>query len=106
MLVAESALCTNHYLAESRMKDYSIVILRSFPILIGAQASKLGVPYNFSYNLLRVAINGCMKLAFRMCKFYPELMDELKRILEAMEIDYYKPAVKCVRNRILNGKLK
>ena len=48
----------------------------------------------------------CMKLTFRMCKFYPELMDELKRTLEAMEIDYYKPAVKCVRNRILNGKLK
>ena len=44
--------------------------------------------------------------AFRMCKFYPELMDELKRTLEVMEIDYYKPAVKCVRNRILNGKLK
>ena len=48
----------------------------------------------------------CMKLAFRMCSFYPELMDELKRTIEAMEIDYYKPAVKCVRNRILNGRLK
>jgi hypothetical protein len=48
----------------------------------------------------------CMKLAFRMCSFYPELMDELKRTLEAMEIDYYKPAVKCVRSRILNGKFK
>ena len=48
----------------------------------------------------------CMKLAYRMCSFYPELMDELKRTLEAMEIEYYKPAVKCVRNRILNGKLK
>ena len=48
----------------------------------------------------------CMKLAFRMCSFYPELMDELKRTLEAMETDYYKPAVKCVRNRILSGKLK
>lgn len=48
----------------------------------------------------------CMKLAYRMCSFYPELMDELKRIVEAMEIEYYKPAVKCVRNRILNGKLK
>ena len=47
-----------------------------------------------------------MKLAFRMCKFYPELMDELKRTLEAMEIDYYKPAVKGVRNKILSGKLK
>jgi len=48
----------------------------------------------------------CMKLAFRMCKYYPELMDELKRTLEAMETDYYKPAVRCVRNRILNGKQK
>lgn len=48
----------------------------------------------------------CMKLAFRMCKFYLELMNELKRTLEAMEIDYYKPAVKGVRNRILSGKLK
>ena len=48
----------------------------------------------------------CMKLAFRMCRFYPELMDELKRTLEAMHIDYYKPAVKCVRNRILSGKMK
>ena len=48
----------------------------------------------------------CMKLAFRMCRFYPELMDEMKRTLEAMEIDYYKPAVKCVRSRILSGRLK
>ena len=48
----------------------------------------------------------CMKLAFRMCHFYPELMDELKRTLEAMEIDYYKPAVKGLRNKILSGKLK
>ena len=48
----------------------------------------------------------CMKLAFRMCSFYPELMDEMKRTLETMEIDYYTPAVKCVRNRILSGKMK
>jgi hypothetical protein len=48
----------------------------------------------------------CMKIAFCMCNFYPELMDELKRTLEAMEIDYYKPAVKGVRNKILYGKLK
>ncbi|MBR6286551.1 MAG: hypothetical protein IKR18_06115 [Bacteroidaceae bacterium] len=46
----------------------------------------------------------CMKLAYRMCSFYPELMDELRRTLEAMEIEYYKPAVKCLRNRILNNK--
>ena len=48
----------------------------------------------------------CMKLAFHMCTFYPELMDELKRILEAMEIEYYKPAVKCLRKRILSGKYR
>ena len=48
----------------------------------------------------------CMKLAYRMCTFYPELMDELKHTLEAMEIDYYKPAVKCLRKRILSGKYK
>ena len=48
----------------------------------------------------------CMKLAYRMCSFYPELMDELKRTLEAMEIDYYRPAVKCLRKRILSGKFK
>ena len=48
----------------------------------------------------------CMKLAFRMCQFYPELMGELKRTLESMEIDYYKPAVKGIRAKILSGKLK
>ena len=48
----------------------------------------------------------CMKLAFRMCSFYPELMEELKRTLEALEIDYYKPAVKCLRKRILSGKYR
>jgi len=47
----------------------------------------------------------CMKLAYRMCKFYPELMDELKRTLKAMEIGYYKPAVKGVRSKILSDKL-
>ncbi len=48
----------------------------------------------------------CMKLVYRMCSFYPELMDELKRTLDAMEIDYYKPAVKCLRKRILRGKFR
>ena len=48
----------------------------------------------------------CMKLAYCMCTFYPELMDELKRTLEAMEIDYYKPAVKCLRKRILGGQYR
>lgn len=48
----------------------------------------------------------CMKLAFRMCAFFPELAGELKRTIEAMETDYYSPAVKSVRNKILNGKMK
>ena len=48
----------------------------------------------------------CMKLAYRMCSLYPELMEELKRTLEAIEIDYYKLAVKCLRKRILSGKFK
>ena len=48
----------------------------------------------------------CMKLAYCMCSLYPELMEELKRTLEAIEIDYYKPAVKCLRKRILSGKFK
>lgn len=48
----------------------------------------------------------CMKLAFRICKFYPELTDEFRRTLDAMEISYYKPAVRSVRSRILNGKIK
>ena len=48
----------------------------------------------------------CMKLAYRMCTFYPELMDELKRTIEAMEIDYYKPAIKGLRKRILSGRYR
>ena len=48
----------------------------------------------------------CMKLAYRLCEFYPELKDELIRTLDAMDIGYYKPAVKGVRSRILSGKLK
>ncbi|MCQ2067790.1 MAG: hypothetical protein MJY68_01635 [Bacteroidaceae bacterium] len=47
-----------------------------------------------------------MKLAYRMCKFYPELLAEFKATLESMEPEFFKPAVNCVRNRILNGKLK
>ena len=48
----------------------------------------------------------CMKLAFRMCSFYPELMDELKRTIEGMDIAYYKPAVKGLRNKMLSGKYR
>lgn len=48
----------------------------------------------------------CLKLAFKMCKFYDELMGELVRTLEAMEMDYYTPAIKSVRNKILRGNYK
>lgn len=48
----------------------------------------------------------CMKLAYKMCTFYPELMEELKRTLEGMEISYYTPAVKNVRSKILSNKYK
>lgn len=48
----------------------------------------------------------CMKLSYKMCKFYPELLTELKRTLEAMEISYYTPAVKSVRNNILNKTMR
>lgn len=43
----------------------------------------------------------CMKLAFRMCSFYPELAGEFQRTIEAMEMEYYSPAVRSVRNRII-----
>lgn len=46
-----------------------------------------------------------MKLAYRMCSFYPELKDELIRTLEAMDPSYYSPAATSVRRRILSGKM-
>lgn len=48
----------------------------------------------------------CMKLSYKMCKFYQELMEELKSTLATMEISYYTPAVRNVRNKILNNKYK
>lgn len=47
-----------------------------------------------------------MKLAYRMCTFYPELKEELIRTLEAMEPTYYSAAANSVRTRILTGKMK
>lgn len=46
----------------------------------------------------------CMKLAYKMCSFYPELTEEFMLTLENMDIEYYKPAVKSVRRRILRVK--
>lgn len=47
-----------------------------------------------------------IKLAYKMCSFYPELMDEFISTLEAMDMEYYKPAVKSIRSRVLSGKYK
>lgn len=47
-----------------------------------------------------------IKLPYTMCSYYPELKEELIRTLEAMEIAYYKPAVKSIRSRILSGRYK
>lgn len=46
----------------------------------------------------------CMKLAFRMCSFFPELEGEMRRIVETMESEYYSPGVNSVRRRIMAGK--
>ena len=48
----------------------------------------------------------CMKLAYRMCSFYPELMEEFRRIVNKMEIAYYTSAVKGLRAKILSGKYR
>ena len=47
-----------------------------------------------------------IKLAYTMCSYYPDLKEELIRTLEGMEIEYYEPAVKCIRSRILSGRYK
>lgn len=47
----------------------------------------------------------CMKIAYRMCRFYPELTDEFMRTIDSIELSYYKPALRCVVNRIKKGKL-
>lgn len=46
-----------------------------------------------------------MKLAFRMCSFFPDFKAELIRTLEAVEPAYYSPAASSVRRRILAGKM-
>src|SRR5574344_32604 len=46
----------------------------------------------------------CMKIAYRLCSFYPELTEEFLRTVKGMEISYYTPALKSVRNNILHKK--
>lgn len=48
----------------------------------------------------------CMKLAHRMCSFYPTLSDEFVRTVMGMEMCYYTPAVRSVRNKVLRGVVR
>ena len=57
------------------------------------------------YNIIIKGIQSLsLKLAYKMCLFYPELMAEQRRTLESMDMAYYSPTLKNVRNRILANK--
>lgn len=45
----------------------------------------------------------CMKLAFRMCSPYPELMHEFHETLGLMPTEHYKPSVKHLINKMKNN---
>ena len=61
-----------------------------------------GMPH--TDEMLGTNADGSKNIAYKMCLFYPELMDELRRILTAMDMEYYSPALRSVRNRILANK--
>lgn len=42
----------------------------------------------------------CMKLAHRMCGFYPELMHEFRETLRLIHIEHYKPGMRCVIKKL------
>ena len=66
--------------------------------------------FDSDYRVARSALWGMTKATDKELSalqvLLNELIDELKRTLEAIEIDYYKPAVKCLRKRILSGKYR
>lgn len=43
----------------------------------------------------------CMKQAFALCRFYPELMGELRNEIDMMEYGSLSPGLLCVRKHIL-----
>lgn len=43
----------------------------------------------------------CMKQAFALCRFYPELMGELRNEIDMMEYGTLSPGLLCVRKHIL-----
>ncbi|MCQ2290151.1 MAG: hypothetical protein MJZ63_02605 [Muribaculaceae bacterium] len=46
----------------------------------------------------------CMKIAHRLCSFYPELNDEFMRIIQSLDLSFYQPAVRCTVRNIMRGK--
>jgi len=47
-----------------------------------------------------------MKLAYKICRHYPELCEELYRELELMEPSLLEPSTKCCRNHIMKDLKK
>ena len=45
----------------------------------------------------------CMKLAYKLCRTHPELLEELKLNLEIMEPDLLPPSLRSVRCRVMAG---
>jgi len=44
-----------------------------------------------------------MKLAYKLCRTHPELLEELKLNLEIMEPDLLPPSLRSVRCRVMAG---
>ena len=42
----------------------------------------------------------CMKLAYRMCSYYPELMHEFQETLRLLHIEHYKPGLQCLVKKL------
>lgn len=42
----------------------------------------------------------CMKMAYRMCSFYPELMHEFQETLSIMHTEHYKPGLKSLIKKL------
>lgn len=47
----------------------------------------------------------CMKLAYLQCRFFPELLSELKQALEIMEPEYMTSGLKTARRNLLKKVL-
>ena len=45
----------------------------------------------------------CMKIAHRLCSFYPELNNELMRTIAALDLSFYQPTLKCTAKNIMQA---